>query len=410
MNPNNFLKTKKICLFLIVGNEAHCIERCLEGYIDLIDAIAITDTGSSDNTIEIIQEFGLKHDIATKVFESRWHQFDYNRNISIANAISWVREIEGLTKDGPITPEEYQTLSDIQWYFYTTDADDYIINCDFEELRKELDQNRMFKIKLERGNSKYDSFNTFRANISGTFCSEYICPVHEVLSPAAFATQVKALPILVKSTTEGNRSKSKVKYQKDSLLLEAVIREKRLAPGDIPRCIFYLAQSLRDCSYYAESILRYKQYLEIERYKTNQEYRYIALIRIADLYEFAYPDATQEQVEFYKLSHFLEAHNEQPYRREAMNFILDYFMKRDLHLIAWDLVKNYVIIENQEGLLVDQSYFNYYFDSKCMLCANRSGDMQNFMLFNERAIIKSETNPVDHQNFVNNRKYYPQEN
>lgn len=42
---------------IIVKDEARCIVRCLTSLIDAADEIVIVDTGSTDNTIELIEEF-----------------------------------------------------------------------------------------------------------------------------------------------------------------------------------------------------------------------------------------------------------------------------------------------------------------------------------------------------------------
>ena len=47
----------KICLNMIVKNESKIITRLLKSVLPLIDSYCICDTGSTDNTIEIIQEF-----------------------------------------------------------------------------------------------------------------------------------------------------------------------------------------------------------------------------------------------------------------------------------------------------------------------------------------------------------------
>ena len=47
----------KVCLSMIVKNEAHIIKQTLENISKYIDYYVINDTGSSDNTREIIKEY-----------------------------------------------------------------------------------------------------------------------------------------------------------------------------------------------------------------------------------------------------------------------------------------------------------------------------------------------------------------
>lgn len=47
-----------LALVMIVKNEARCLEKCLARLKDMVDEIYITDTGSTDSTVEIAQKFG----------------------------------------------------------------------------------------------------------------------------------------------------------------------------------------------------------------------------------------------------------------------------------------------------------------------------------------------------------------
>ena len=50
----------QLSLVMIVKNESKIIERCLDSIKPIIDSIIISDTGSTDNTIEIIDSFFKK--------------------------------------------------------------------------------------------------------------------------------------------------------------------------------------------------------------------------------------------------------------------------------------------------------------------------------------------------------------
>jgi glycosyltransferase involved in cell wall biosynthesis len=63
---------------MIVKDEAHVIEKCLSTVEKFIDYWVIFDTGSSDNTKEIIQN-RLKN-IPGELHVSQWVNFAQNRN------------------------------------------------------------------------------------------------------------------------------------------------------------------------------------------------------------------------------------------------------------------------------------------------------------------------------------------
>jgi glycosyltransferase involved in cell wall biosynthesis len=74
----------KFILILMVRNESAIIERCLKSVEGLVDAFCVTDTGSTDNTCEIVSKFLDTHPGSLHTCE--WKNFGYNRTVSFANA------------------------------------------------------------------------------------------------------------------------------------------------------------------------------------------------------------------------------------------------------------------------------------------------------------------------------------
>src|ERR1039457_7088957 len=69
----------KIVLSMICRNESHCIRRCLNSVKDLIDCYKIVDTGSTDDTIDIIRE--MLADKPGEVIRRPWQDdLAYHRN------------------------------------------------------------------------------------------------------------------------------------------------------------------------------------------------------------------------------------------------------------------------------------------------------------------------------------------
>jgi glycosyltransferase involved in cell wall biosynthesis len=77
-------KKKTICLNMIVKNESQVIEKCLASAKPLIDYWVIVDTGSDDNTQEIVKKC-LKG-IPGELHEKPWVNFAHNRNEALALA------------------------------------------------------------------------------------------------------------------------------------------------------------------------------------------------------------------------------------------------------------------------------------------------------------------------------------
>jgi len=72
----------KICLCMIVKNESKIIRRCLSAAKPVIDYVSIVDTGSTDNTKEIIAEWCTENEIPHKIHEEPFKNFSHNRTHS----------------------------------------------------------------------------------------------------------------------------------------------------------------------------------------------------------------------------------------------------------------------------------------------------------------------------------------
>jgi glycosyltransferase involved in cell wall biosynthesis len=83
-----------ITFIAIVKNESKIIKRCLDSLKTIIDYIVISDTGSTDNTIEIIDEFMIENKIDGKIFKDEWKNFGVNRSLSVSNAQQWLDQMQ----------------------------------------------------------------------------------------------------------------------------------------------------------------------------------------------------------------------------------------------------------------------------------------------------------------------------
>lgn len=73
---------KKISANIMVFNEERCIKRCIDSLLKFVDEIIIIDTGSSDNTIEIINSYKLE---IIKLYKFPWNNsFSEIRNKMIS--------------------------------------------------------------------------------------------------------------------------------------------------------------------------------------------------------------------------------------------------------------------------------------------------------------------------------------
>ena len=68
---------------MIVKNESRIILRLLDSVKDLIDCYCICDTGSTDNTISLIEKFSKDNNIPGKIIQEPFQNFEYNRSFAL---------------------------------------------------------------------------------------------------------------------------------------------------------------------------------------------------------------------------------------------------------------------------------------------------------------------------------------
>ena len=96
----------KLSLAMIVKNEARCLARCLRSVQTLADEIIVVDTGSTDDTVKIAQEFGAK------VAHFNWiNDFAAARNHALAQAAGdWILVLDADETVSPALAKEIRVF------------------------------------------------------------------------------------------------------------------------------------------------------------------------------------------------------------------------------------------------------------------------------------------------------------
>jgi hypothetical protein len=141
-------------LSMIVKNESEYIIQTLDTIIDYIDIISISDTGSTDNTYELIEEYLQKKNKEFILTKDTWVNFSHNRNITLERLYKRVDNILLL------------------------DADEHCIvkNKNFKNI---MDSMTTYIVKTSFCNNK--TIGSKRKIISGKIKYNYIFDIHEQL-------------------------------------------------------------------------------------------------------------------------------------------------------------------------------------------------------------------------------------
>lgn len=220
---------KTICLNMIVKNEATIIRDTLENIIAHIplDYYVISDTGSDDNTAEIIEQFFAEKGIKGEIHHDKWVNFAHNRNCALQHA-------QGKTD-----------------YVLIFDADDR-----FEGnfvLPEELTSDRYYFRMANNISGSNVYFRTLMFRNDGSFYWRGV--LHEFVEQRKKTVVEQKIfgDYYVISGRFGARSNNPQKYLQDALTLEKAF----YSPEDEDlkdRYAFYTAQSYRDADMYEKAI------------------------------------------------------------------------------------------------------------------------------------------------------------
>ena len=85
----NFSNKPRLCLNMIVKNESKIIVRLIQSVLSIIDSYCICDTGSTDNTKELIEQTMAAAGKPGEVYIEPFKNFGYNRSHALKRADAW---------------------------------------------------------------------------------------------------------------------------------------------------------------------------------------------------------------------------------------------------------------------------------------------------------------------------------
>lgn len=214
---------KTLCLVMIVRNESKVIERCLNRVKDHIDYWVIVDTGSEDNTPELIKKT-LAH-IPGELHHRPWVNFGVNRSESL-------RLAKGKAD-----------------YLILCDADEQLIFSD--EFDSSTLTQEAYQLKY-LGDMPYYVPYLLRGDVNWA----YVGVTHEFLASDHIFVKEKLSTISILDLKDGGFKKDK--FERDIKLLEQGIIDE----PDNSRYKYFLANSYRDIGQYEKAIEWYKKRIE----------------------------------------------------------------------------------------------------------------------------------------------------
>ncbi len=227
------MKKHTVCLNMIVKNESRVIQRCLSSVKDLIDYWVIIDTGSTDGTQEIIEQY--LNDIPGELHERPWVNFGHNRNEALVLA---------------------RKKAD---YFLFIDADDRLI---FSETFNLPDLNSDFYLVTQHMKHMYDegfANNPVILLMKDLPDVHWEGAVHEALVWEGTKNSVLLSGVVNEYRHDGDRAKDPDAHRKDIQMLEASIQRDPTNCRDV----FFLAQTYGSANDYSSAIQYYEKRIDM---------------------------------------------------------------------------------------------------------------------------------------------------
>jgi hypothetical protein len=331
---------------MIVRDEESIITRALESVINIITSFYIYDTGSKDNTKNIILDWMKNNNIPGELDETEWKNFGYNKSLLFHNARYHKNEI--------ISSAEYFIWLDADEVFITNinNQTSYFNHNDSLKLYKELNDNKdssIFFVKTYYGNLKYNRWNLCRNNQ----LYKWEQPVHEYLVGTENNNSYNITWFYLLARKEGNSSKNPNRYENDAkMFLEYLVDN----PNE-PRATFYLAQTYESLNTEL-AIEYYKKRIEL----TNgfNEERYISCLRLGRILKDYYEkikyllkgtEIVQERIECY-------------YELLMLEYSKDNYLKG----AGWGLMAPLTREVKDSYLFSEPAKYDYLFDLNFSVC------------------------------------------
>lgn len=246
-------------------NESHCIRKTLEAVAPYVDRFLIYDTGSTDGTMAIAEQFFADSGIYGDVYCAEWEGFAVSKTkmMALAKRLAKSRRSSGeasLVGPAGAGPSQPRQADDDQHadYILHLDADDVLVKLNPSEIDKFADA---FSATLTRGTSTWKATVLYGGQLTWRFCGV----AHTIIRAVEKASPIiHDLPGCVICADEvGIRAADPKKYAKDAELL---VQQYMDTADDDPdglhsRSAFYAAQSFFDAREYQRAYDWYSTYL-----------------------------------------------------------------------------------------------------------------------------------------------------
>ena len=342
-----------VSLVMIVKNESHIIQECLESMLPYIDRYDITDTGSTDGTPDLIKSFMDEHGVPGEVYLSDWKGFGKSRSESLQNA------------NGKST------------YAWVIDADDKI-EGDFK-YPKIMNQDS-YSLRLGRPDFSWFRNQIFR-NDNPERIWEYVGVLHEYAQLKDIHPSESKIAKLdtenyyVVARTLGARNVGidpVEKYSRDAEMLDSALNNEDdpyYDPKNV-RYQFYLAQSYFDSQQWEKAEEAYQKRIEMGGWEEEIWFSYFRIAIVKAIRQSPWSEVKEA---------YLDAWNFRPSRAEPLYEIARVYRSMEKPRLAWFYAKQGCEIPYPQNdiLFIGQDVYDWKMLDEFGSTAFYAGDFHN---------------------------------
>lgn len=362
---------------MIVKNESKIITRLFDSVLPLIDTYCICDTGSTDNTIDLIREYFSSREIPGKIIRVPFQDFAFNRT----KALNACEDMEGV---------DYLLLMDADMVLRIPDKSPEAIAA----IKTKIAQHPAHYIF--QGNEKFFYKNV--RMIRNGHSKQYRSVTHEYIDtpPGTTYGLFDRTELFIEDIGDGGAKSDK--FERDiRLLLGGLEKEPKNE-----RYHFYLASSYRDAGQYEKAIEYFKKRADLGGWYEEIWYSFFA---IGNCYERMGKMADA-------LYYWMQAYNIIPNRLENLYKIVKHYResgKNELAYMYYRLAdtKRATLPKQVDFLFLENDIYDFKLDYEMSIigyyCNHDKYDLTKICM---RLIANPLVDEWMYKNILSNYKFY----
>ena len=337
----------RIILIMMIKNESKIIERALESVSDFVDGIVVCDTGSTDETVSIVNTYFKTLKIPTKLYKHKWQNFGHNRSLSFTETVSFCKSLKWpLDKTYGLLLDADQELNVDEDLFDRQD----LIESGYNLLLK-TSYNIFYVPKLINLGKKWRCVGATH---------EYWEDPEDEKGPM----DIDEDEMYIDDIGDGGCKSDK--YERDIRLLTEELKN----PINESRTIYYLGQSYFDLDQHEEAIKWFEKRIEYTLNKKNVDDKYDNTCEVYQAYlKIALSKKELDKPEIEVRNSFMKCIELYPTMLEPIYYLMKYYMDLENWKEAFEIGKLGLDIEIDDEFITEyQIYEHLYKDDMLVVC------------------------------------------